>query len=224
MTKDKKTYYYLEDIDYLATSDESIWGSGDKETLQRLEKEHLAGKWLNLAAGDGRYNEILLRKANKVVATDFDMGALEKLQLQTPTELQGKLKIKRVDLNERLPFDDGEFDGVFNTGTIHLFPETMVEDILVEIDRVTKIGGRLFLDFACEIKRVTKEGSEMPDERKYYLLDEVRYLIESTLPNYLLDFEQAEVAPEWVGEQENPHFFSCKFWIVSGVKKEYRRI
>lgn len=224
MTKDKQNYYFLEDIDYLATSEGSIWGEGDERTKEFLSEEQISGKWLNLAAGDGRYNNTLLSKASKVVATDFDMGALEKLEQQTPTEWRGKLKLKRVDLNERLPFDDGEFDGVFCTGTIHLFPETFIDRVLEEMDRVMKVGGKLILDFAVEVRRVLENGEVMKEERRVYGLDEARRIVESALPNFEFSFVEAEVAPEWVGEQENPHFFSCKYWIVSGIKKEYRKI
>lgn len=218
MTNDGK-YYFLEDIDYLATSKGSIWGEGDQETLEILKSYDFSGKWLNLSAGDGRYNGLILASASRVVATDYDMRALEKLVNETPGELRGKLKTRKLDLNEKFPFDDASFDGVFNTGTIHLFPVEMVERIFGEVDRVLKRGGRFVIDFACEIKRETKDGDLINDGRKQYAMDEVRSLFEHCFPDYDLLFEVGELAPEWVGEQEKPHFFSCKFWVVRGEKR-----
>lgn len=217
MNKNGK-YYFLEDINYLETSDESIWGQGDAETLEIINAYDFSGKWLNLSSGDGRYNNFILKRAKQVVATDFDLKALKKLEKLTPTDLKAKLTTKQLDLNNVFPFENLEFDGVFNTGTIHLFPVEFVERVFGEIDRVLKVGGKIFIDFACEIKRVTKEGKVMNDERKNYGLAEVKSIFEKCFPNYDLKFDLGEVKPEWVGEQEKPHFFSCKFWIVRGVK------
>ena len=65
-------YIFTEGINYFETSKVSIWGTGDKDTLELLKKVEIRGKWLNLAAGDGRYNLNLLEKADFVVASDID--------------------------------------------------------------------------------------------------------------------------------------------------------
>lgn len=76
-----------------------------------------------MAAGDGRYNDILLKKADKVVATDIDESTLSKLYHNTPDKLRDKLETKTNDLTEDFPFKDESFDRIFCTGTLHLFPE-----------------------------------------------------------------------------------------------------
>lgn len=55
-------YIITEGINYFKTNKISIWGSGDPKTIKLLNKQKIKGVWLNLAAGDGRYNNILLKK------------------------------------------------------------------------------------------------------------------------------------------------------------------
>ena len=70
----EEKFVFTEGIDYFSTGEESIWGSGDEFTLGVLENTKINGNWLNLASGDGRYNSILLSKANFVTASDIDGG------------------------------------------------------------------------------------------------------------------------------------------------------
>ena len=83
-------YIFTEGIDYFTTRKTSIWGTGDKDTLQLLKKIEIHGKWLNLAAGDGRYNLNLLKKADFVVTSDIDESALSKLWHNTPDKYKQK--------------------------------------------------------------------------------------------------------------------------------------
>lgn len=135
-----------------------LCGEGDPETLILLEKSAIEGKWLNLAAGDGRYNDILLKKADKVVATDVDESALSKLYHNTPDKLRDKLETKTNDLTEDFPFKDESFDRIFCTGTLHLFPERILKGILKEIDRVLREEGEIILDFATDIRKEKPNG------------------------------------------------------------------
>src|SRR3989338_9201956 len=86
-------YILTEGINYLETGETSICGTGDEDTMELLKKIQIRGEWLNLAAGDGRYNLNLLRKADFVVASDIDESALSKLWHNTPEQYKKKLKI-----------------------------------------------------------------------------------------------------------------------------------
>ena len=72
----EEKYIFTEGVDYFTTGKTPIWGFGDKNTLGLLEKTEIRGKWLNLAAGDGRYNLKLLEKADYVVTSDIYKSAL----------------------------------------------------------------------------------------------------------------------------------------------------
>ena len=74
---DEDNFIFTEGIDYSQTETTSIWGIGEKDTLEFLKDIEIQGKWLNFAAGDGRYNLNLLENADSVVASDFDASALE---------------------------------------------------------------------------------------------------------------------------------------------------
>src|SRR3989344_1657398 len=95
---EQNKYIFTEGIDYSKTEKTSIWGVGDKDTLELLKKIEIRGKWLNLAAGDGRYNLNLLEKADSVVASDIDESALDKLWQNTPEQFKSKLKTKVFDI------------------------------------------------------------------------------------------------------------------------------
>lgn len=53
----------------------SIWGKGDKLTIEILSKLQLKGTWLDLAAGDGRYVPKLLDKVDNLIAGDVDKNS-----------------------------------------------------------------------------------------------------------------------------------------------------
>src|SRR3990167_2199248 len=151
---DEENHIYTEGIDYSQSEKPSIWGTGDKDSLELLKKIEIHGKWLNLAAGDGRYNLNLLEKADSVVASDIDESALDKLRQNTPDELRAKLQTEVFDVTKKFPFENDSFDGVFCTGTLHLFPTEILRQILSEIDRILKPSGRILIDFATDIKRI----------------------------------------------------------------------
>ena len=149
---DNKGFIFTEGINYFATGETSIWGIGDKETLKLLYQEEIKGKWLNLAAGDGRYNLNLLKKADFVVASDIDESALSKLWHTTPESYRTKLEIKVFDITKSIPFDDASFDGIFCAGILHLFPRDIFRKIFYEMDRILKPNGKIIIDFATDIK------------------------------------------------------------------------
>lgn len=50
----------------------SKWGIEEKETLDAINNIDFSGKILNIAAGDGRFNNRLLELAQSVTAIDID--------------------------------------------------------------------------------------------------------------------------------------------------------
>ncbi len=155
---EEKKHIFTEGIDYFTTGKTSIWGLDDKDTKQLLKKIEIHGKWLNLAAGDGRYNLNLLEKADFVVAGDIDESAISKLWHNTPEEYKAKLDTKAFNITKKFPFEDNSFEGIFCTGTLHLFPKEVLQKIISEIDRILKPNGKVIIDFATDIKRIYHSG------------------------------------------------------------------
>lgn len=206
-----------EDINYFETRKGSIFGEGDSDTLKILNNVQIKGKWLNLAAGDGRYNNILLEKADFVIASDIDEGALSKLWHNTSKRYKEKLETKIFDITKKFPFDDCSFNGIFCTGTLHLFPKEILLEILAEMNRVLKSGGRIFIDFATDINRITNEGKPLKSiSRISYTLDEAKTILKEVFKNFKIQIHESYVNESVEGHP--PYKFTSKFIILIADK------
>ena len=217
--KDEEEYIFSEGIDYSETGKKSIWGLGDKDTLDILRKADIRGRWLNLAAGDGRYNLYLLEKADLVVASDIDKGAITKLRDTTPERYRNRLDTTAFDLTKEFPFGEGSFDGVFCASTLHYFQKDVLRHIFSETDRVTKKGARIIVEFATDIKRVFADGSLYIREPEplYSYLDAVSFLRE-LLKNYKVEIIESEVPPEEIRTKRHVYTLSCRLIILAAKK------
>ena len=212
-------YIFTEGIDYSKTETTSIWGTGDKDTLELLKKIGIRGKWLNLAAGDGRYDLDLLEKADFVVASDIDESALNKLWQNTPDDFKTKLQTKVFDITKKFPFENNSFDGVFCTGTLHLFPKEILRQIFSEMDRILKPDGRILIDFATDIKRTLPDGKlYIRKSEPQYNLEEVAKFLKELLKNYKVQIVESEVPEEEIKTRGFVYKFSCKFILLTADK------
>ena len=211
-------YIFTEGIDYFKTEKTSIWGTGDKDTLQLLKKIKIRGKWLNLASGDGRYNLNLLKKADFVVASDIDESALNKLWQNTPEKYKSKLKTGAFDITKKFPFKNNSFDGVFCAGTLHLFPKEVLRQIISEVDRVLKPNGRVIIDFATNIKRTSPSGKLITfGKEPLYTLKDAKTTLKNLFRNYQMEMHESEVVEDL--EAANPPYtLNCKFVILIADK------
>ncbi len=217
----EKKCIFTEGIIYFETSPESIWGSGDKITLEHLNTAQISGKWLNLAAGDGRYNTNILKKADFVVASDVDECALSKLRHVTPLEYKMKLQTSVFDIAQEFPFEDASFDGILCTGTLHLFPKRVLKKIICEIDRTLKPQGKIILDFATDIRRVLPGGKlYFRKNEPQYALNDAEKLLAEHFKNYSLQLQKSEVADEVFKTKKRAYKFSCNFILLEGEKKQ----
>ncbi len=224
MKNDASKNIFTEDLDYSQTSEMSIWGDGDSESLELFKKlineKKIFGHWLNFAAGDGRYNNLLLSVVESLIATDIDFGALQKLEKVTPSNLIGKLSIKEQNITESFPFNSNIFDGVFNTGTLHLFSESILKDIFGEVSRVLKVEGIFIFDFATDVVRVKADGEFIGRSKTEYTKLEAKGLLSKLLTENKFQFEFIEgiVPPEEVTSGDGTYTFSCGYWIVIAKK------
>ena len=225
MKDNSKKLIFTEDLDYSQTGNTSIWGDGDSETITTLQKllseNKIFGKWLHFAAGDGRYNNILLSQVDKLIATDIDYGSLQKLKRNTPSSLSDKLIITKQNITEKFSFENAYFDGVINTGTLHLFPDSVLDFIFSEVSKKLKVGGMFFFDFATDIKRIKADGSFVGRSKHEYTKDDSKRMLSTILKKNGFTFEliESKVLPEEVTSGDGTYMFSCNYWLIIAYKR-----
>ncbi len=212
-------FWHTEGIDYLQTGRRSIWGGGDPQTLKVLKPMRLHGTWLQLAAGDGRYNSLLLRKVDKLIASDIDASALEKSRRNVPLKYKKKFSTKVFDITKKFPTPSSSLDGIFSVGTLHLFSEPVLKKIAKEIIRVLKPEGIVFIDFATHTKRIRLDG------KPYVVTGEPPYtnaIAEKTLrkvfPKCTIKFWKGSIPKESYPRANPPYSYESKFLIMLAKK------
>lgn len=198
----------------------SIWGEGEQITLNLIKTLPSGGKWLDLAAGDGRYVTELLEKVDQLIASDIDYSMLTTIDQNIFSPHKSKLDIKVMDLTQHFPFSNEEFDGIICTGTLHLFEKKQLESIFKEIDRVLKHGGTFIFDFACDYKRLSANGQAISiSGDQNYSLKEAESFLKELLKDYKVEFQDSE----WEDDlTKNPNFgykTIGKFLLVKAIKK-----
>lgn len=198
----------------------SKWGEEEKETIQAIEKIAFKGRILNIAAGDGRFNEELLKLADEVVAVDINEEELKELEEKCPKELKDKLNIKSMDITKRFPFEENTFDGIFCTGTLHLFDVETIKTILKEIKRILKNNGKILLDFATDISRLDSNNNLVVfDNEGNYTVEQAIKLFENNLKNFIINIEVASFKEENLEERTGYNSIDGKFLIISGESR-----
>lgn len=205
----------------LGREDMSKWGIEEKETLRAIKKIGFHGNLLNMAAGDGRFNNTLLQFADKVIAIDFSEEELEILKRNCPNNFSNKLYTKKVDITKRLPFQEEEFDGIFCTGTLHLFDRKTIKKILMEIKRILKRDGKIILDFATDIERLDQYGKKVifAKEGSYQKEDAILFF-QKELNDFILDIEVASFCEECLESSAGYQSIKGNFLIIKGSKKQ----
>lgn len=197
----------------------SIWGEGEVLTLRLLKQTEMKGTWLDLAAGDGRYLPELLEKVNKLTVSDLNTNELKKIESKLSEKQKQKVELKQFDITTTFPFDDKSFDGVFCTGTLHLFKEKQLEFIFLEINRILKKKGMIILDFATDIQR---EPFNKQDESKYstlYTMNAAKKLLKRFLKNYSITMQESTYEDNLLHTPEYGFKAKGKFILLIGEKQ-----
>lgn len=197
----------------------SKWGIEEKETIDAIEKIKFNGYILNVAAGDGRFNNKILESADKVIAIDILESELKLLKEDCHESLKDKLFTKVLDITQKIPFEDDKFDGIFCTGTLHLFKKETIAKILEEMSRVLKKNGKILLDFATDIRRLDKNNNPVifDDEGNYHTEEAIDFFKEQ-LNNFDLNIEVSKFIEEDLEEGVGYSFIEGNFLIISGKK------
>ena len=192
----------------------SKWGNEEVETVEAINT--LTGNILDVAAGDGRFINKLLEVSDSVTAIDIDLREIELLKAYYSSD---KIITRVVDITKRFPFEDYSFDGVFCTGTLHLFDLETLKGILSEIKRVLKTNGKIVLDFATDIKRIDKEGNEVTfDGEGNYNTEESISFFKEALKDFSLKFETYTFEEDNLNEETGYKKITGNFLIISGTK------
>lgn len=98
---------------------------------------------LDVGCGTGVFAAAVLRQFphSEVWGIDLSQGMLSRCPVNDP-ELAGRLHCVRGD-SAHLPFADGSFDAVTCSHSFHHYPHQ--EEVLAEMHRVLRTGGRLLL-------------------------------------------------------------------------------
>lgn len=196
----------------------SVWGEEDKDTIKIIKATPLCGKWLNLAAGDGRYTERLLNSVDKLILADLNKNAIKK-SVKKLEKHKSKIKIRAFDITKKFPFEDESFDGVFCTGTLHLFNEKKLQKIFSEINRILKLKGKIIFDFATDIKREMNGGKpyQRPNEQNYNT-GSARKMLKKLLNKFNVQITESKIKPQKIKEQNKKYLLKCNFLLITGTK------
>jgi demethylmenaquinone methyltransferase/2-methoxy-6-polyprenyl-1,4-benzoquinol methylase len=128
--------------DFLADSNERAARQAGLQALAVKSGE------VALELGFGTGNEILdlarlVGSSGKVAGIDISPGMLAVTQQKLAANSPAAPVDLRVGDARSLPFPDGQFDVVYTSFTLELFPETDIPVVLAEVKRVLKPGGRI---------------------------------------------------------------------------------
>lgn len=198
----------------------SKWGTEEKETLAALKKIKFKGNVLNVAAGDGRFNNELLKSADQVLAIDISETELKVLKENCSEDLKPKLQTRIINILEPFPFEEETFDGLFCTGTLHLFRKEIIINILNEMKRVLKCNGKIILDFATDIHRTDKNNNPVPYKEGNYQTEEAVAFFKEQLTDFDLEIQISTFTENNLDDKAGYKFITGNFLIISGIKKK----
>lgn len=214
----EKKFVFSESLDYFKVGNDSIWGSGEPETINAVNLHVTSGTWLDLGAGDGRYSVRMLNKADRLIAADVDSHALQKLWFRSPKLQRNRLSLLVLNVMQ-LPFSPNSFDGVLCTGILHLFPEDILFDILSQISRIIKPKGILIIDMGTDIERLRADGSIFvrPDDQRYTTKQALN-ILETALSNYSRQVQISSFQDDLTSTGEYDFTTKGNFILLAGRK------
>ena len=223
LRRKKRAYRHIELIDYLKTGKSSIWGLEDPKTVEVIKAFRPRGAWIHLAAGDGRYNALLLETVDSLIASDIDPSALKKSRRNVSRKYKEKFSTRIFDVTLRFPVATNSADGIFCVGTLHIFPLYILKRIAVEIERVLKPKGIVFIDFGTDIRRERFDGKPyiISGENAYTNVSAER-MLRRLFRGYVIRFWRSRIPRESYPKANPPYHYESKYIIMRAIKPDQK--
>jgi ubiquinone/menaquinone biosynthesis C-methylase UbiE/uncharacterized protein YbaR (Trm112 family) len=136
-------------------------GKSSLESLANFHAETLKninGSVLDVACGTATYSRRIASSSKNVYGIDISMGMLKKGESYIKQGHISGVYLSRASV-DKLPFENAVFDGVICSGSLHLFPDTVIA--LREIGRTMKSGAPLsvqtFIEGNTIVNRMLKK-------------------------------------------------------------------
>jgi ubiquinone/menaquinone biosynthesis C-methylase UbiE len=118
----------------------------DMGKIVDIFKKHGAKKVLDLGCGTGRHTIYLAKNGFDVYGIDIaEEGIKIAKEWLSKEKLQADLRIGSI--YERLPYEDSFFNAIISTNTIHHNKIENIRKAILEIERILKPGGLVFITF-----------------------------------------------------------------------------
>lgn len=167
------------------------------------------GKCLDLGCGIGQYSKQLIKYGYDVISADISDIALNKVK-------DFNENVVKLDMRDKFPFQNNEFDLVFANLSIHYFSDEDTRKLMIEIKRILKEDG-LFIGSVNGIEGLKVIGNETKEiEYHFYEYKDklIRLFDISDIKKYLADFNIIKI-----DERETIRFKHKKNYIVFIAKK-----
>lgn len=203
----KDTYFKNDEYwkDHISKEiEEDIWIREYKEYFNRK------GKCLDLGCGIGQYSKELMSYGYEVTSSDISDIALEKVK-------EFNSNVIKLDMKEKLPFSDNEFDLVFANLSIHYFSDKDTKKLMLEIKRILKKDG-LFIGSVNGLEGYEKIKETAIEIEKHYWFNKNKYIRlfdKEDLKKYLSIFNIINIE-----ERETIRFEHKKNYLIFFVKKD----
>ena len=167
------------------------------------------GKCLDLGCGIGQYSKQLIKYGYNVVSADISDIALNKVK-------DFNKNVIKLDMRNKLPFSDSEFNLVFANLSIHYFSDEDTKKLLLEIKRILKDDG-LFIGSVNAIQGlqiIESDAKEIEYHFYEYKDKQIRLFDVNDIKKYLKDFDIIKI-----DERETIRFEHKKNYIVFIARK-----
>ena len=155
---------------------------------------------LDLGCGDGSLTYLLYRNAATTIGLDIDPDGLRLAQRELSK--RGSDAPLTLGSGTNLPCASGSFDCVMCSDVLEHVPEAV--ELIAEISRVLKSGGRLALTTPC---RVSEEVGDAHHHKEYYpgelkrLLKQSFERVDEVLSHPIAVADLYALVPQWLGRR-----------------------
>jgi SAM-dependent methyltransferase len=114
------------------------------EVVRLIERQLITGRVLDSGCGTGEHTLLAAKHGATVTGVDISRRAVDAARRKA-AERGVDVELAVVSMLEPVPFDDGAFDTVLDSGVFHSFEGEEQRTYVDNLSRVTKDGGLLHL-------------------------------------------------------------------------------